>query len=82
MNPKKVEAAIKAIDLPPIKVYELAGLYFVRDGNHRVSVAKARGVEMKMSKVALIVSAILLPIAPVNIVALSLIQHKINKLYA
>ena len=39
------EAAIKAIDLPPIKVYELAGLYFVRDGNHRVSVAKARGVE-------------------------------------
>ncbi len=25
--------------LPPIKVYELGGLYFVRDGNHRVSVA-------------------------------------------
>lgn len=39
------EAAIQAIDLPPIKVYEISGLYFVRDGNHRVSVAKARGTE-------------------------------------
>ena len=36
---------IKDIVLPPIKVYELGGLYFVRDGNHRVSVAKAKGVE-------------------------------------
>jgi len=39
------QAAINAIELPPIKVYELAGVYFVRDGNHRVSVAKARGIE-------------------------------------
>ncbi len=39
------EAVIKDIVLPPIKVYELGGLYFVRDGNHRVSVAKAKGVE-------------------------------------
>lgn len=39
------EAAINSINLPPIKVYEIAGLYFVRDGNHRVSVAKARGTE-------------------------------------
>lgn len=39
------EAAIQSINLPPIKVYELAGLYFVRDGNHRVSVAKSRGTE-------------------------------------
>lgn len=39
------EAAIQSIDLPPIKVYEISGLYFVRDGNHRVSVAKARGTE-------------------------------------
>jgi biotin transporter BioY len=44
--------------------------------------AKARGIDMKISKAALIISAILLPIAPVNVVALSLIQHKINKLYA
>ena len=39
------EAVIKDIILPPIKVYELGGLYFVRDGNHRVSVAKSKGVE-------------------------------------
>lgn len=39
------DAVIKDIILPPIMVYELAGLYFVRDGNHRVSVAKSKGVE-------------------------------------
>lgn len=39
------EAVLKSIDLPPIKVYEIAGLYFVRDGNHRVSVAKTKGTE-------------------------------------
>ena len=39
------EAVIKDIILPPIHVYELGGLYFVRDGNHRVSVAKSKGVE-------------------------------------
>lgn len=33
------------IILPAISVYELGGLYFVRDGNHRVSVAKAKGIE-------------------------------------
>jgi hypothetical protein len=32
-------------NLPPITVYEIGGLYFVRDGNHRVSVAKSQGVE-------------------------------------
>jgi len=31
------------IELPPVRLYELGGLYFVRDGNHRVSVAALRG---------------------------------------
>ena len=31
--------------LPPINLYVIGGLYFVRDGNHRVSVARARGIE-------------------------------------
>ncbi len=31
--------------LPPIKLFEIGGLYFVRDGNHRVSVAKSQGSE-------------------------------------
>lgn len=34
-----------AVTLPPIRVFELEGDYFVRDGNHRVSVAKHYGVK-------------------------------------
>jgi hypothetical protein len=30
--------------LPPIDVYKVSGVYFVRDGNHRVSVARANGL--------------------------------------
>lgn len=38
------KAHLKSIILPPIKLYEISGSYFVRDGNHRVSVAKLQGV--------------------------------------
>lgn len=38
------KAHLKSIILPPIKLYEIGGSYFVRDGNHRVSVAKMQGV--------------------------------------
>ena len=38
-------AHVREIELPAIKVYELGGVYFVRDGNHRVSVAKMYGKE-------------------------------------
>lgn len=31
------------VPLPPIRLYEIGGVYFVRDGNHRVSVARLRG---------------------------------------
>ncbi len=31
--------------LPPIRLFEIGGIYFVRDGNHRVSVAVEQGVE-------------------------------------
>jgi len=31
-------------ELPPIVLYEVGGVYFVEDGNHRVSVAKGRGM--------------------------------------
>lgn len=54
------EAAINSVSLPPIKVYELAGLYFVRDGNHRVSVAKARGTEFIDAEVVSLQSEIVL----------------------
>jgi hypothetical protein len=39
------QAHLKDIILPPIQLYEIGGAYFVRDGNHRVSVAKTQGVE-------------------------------------
>jgi hypothetical protein len=39
------KAHLKSIILPPIKLYEISGAYFVRDGNHRVSVAKLQKVE-------------------------------------
>jgi hypothetical protein len=39
------QARINDIILPPIQLYEIGGVYFVRDGNHRVSVAKTQGVE-------------------------------------
>ena len=38
-------AHLQDISLPSISLYELGGVYFVRDGNHRVSVARSRGVE-------------------------------------
>ncbi len=38
-------AHIKDVVLPPIKLYEIGTVYFVRDGNHRVSVARAQGVD-------------------------------------
>jgi hypothetical protein len=31
-------------DIPPIEVYRIGDVYFVRDGNHRVSVAMANGL--------------------------------------
>jgi hypothetical protein len=33
-------------ELPPVSLYKIGDAYFVRDGNHRVSVARQRGVEM------------------------------------
>ncbi|NPV37798.1 hypothetical protein BREVNS_2164 [Brevinematales bacterium NS] len=38
-------AHLKEITLPPIKVYKVGDFYFVRDGNHRVSVARQLGME-------------------------------------
>ena len=44
----KVKAAVDAqsIDaLPPIEVYQIGEAYFVKDGNHRVSVARQAGLD-------------------------------------
>ncbi|AFG37510.1 hypothetical protein [Spirochaeta africana] len=39
------QAHLSSIILPPIQLYEIGGVYFVRDGNHRVSVAAMQGVQ-------------------------------------
>ncbi len=36
-------AHLQDLILPPIEVYKISEIYFVRDGNHRVSVARERG---------------------------------------
>jgi hypothetical protein len=56
------EAHLKNIVLPPIQLYEIGGVYFVRDGNHRVSVAKAQGMEYIDAEVVSLSSEI--PIEP------------------
>jgi len=40
----RVNEAIEAgANLPPVKLYKFGDAYFVRDGHHRVSVARFRG---------------------------------------
>lgn len=36
-------AKMKEVELPPIEVYKVGEVYFVKDGNHRVSVAREKG---------------------------------------
>ena len=49
---KRVDAAFhRGVDLPPVRLYEICGGYFVEDGNHRVSVARFQGVEMMDAEV-------------------------------
>jgi uncharacterized ParB-like nuclease family protein len=38
-------AQYDAVILPPVDLYKIGEIYFVRDGNHRVSVARERGQE-------------------------------------
>ena len=41
----------RAEELPPVSLYKIGDVYFVQDGNHRVSVARQRGVEMMDAEV-------------------------------
>jgi hypothetical protein len=36
-------AAYQEVSLPPVELYKIGDVYFVKDGNHRVSVARERG---------------------------------------
>ena len=37
------KARYEAVDLPPVELYKMGEVYFVKDGNHRVSVAREGG---------------------------------------
>jgi hypothetical protein len=39
----RIDELRRQTDLPPIDVFKIGDAYFVQDGNHRVSVARARG---------------------------------------
>lgn len=39
----RIDRLRRQTDLPPIDVFKIGDVYFVQDGNHRVSVARARG---------------------------------------
>ncbi|MDX9958808.1 MAG: hypothetical protein RBT68_10240 [Spirochaetia bacterium] len=57
----KIDQAFKDMrNLPPIVVYEIGGLYFVRDGNHRVSVAKDQAIAFMEAEVSSIASGLAL----------------------
>jgi len=36
-------AHLQDVELPPVELYKIGGIYFVKDGNHRVSVARGKG---------------------------------------
>ncbi len=43
---KRIARAFRlGLELPPVSLYQLGEVYFVRDGHHRVSVARFHGVE-------------------------------------
>jgi hypothetical protein len=44
---KKIDELMRRFeDLPPVNLYKIGAVYFVQDGNHRVSVARQSGLEI------------------------------------
>jgi hypothetical protein len=57
-NPERwirLDAAVNALEtVPPVELFKIGDVYFVRDGNHRVSVARANGashIEARVTEV-------------------------------
>jgi len=48
---KRVDEIVKAGKAPPIEVYKVGEVYFVIDGNHRVSAARQNGLETIVANV-------------------------------
>jgi hypothetical protein len=47
----RIDQLRKQRDMPPIEVFKVGDIYFVQDGNHRVSVARARGMRTIRARV-------------------------------
>lgn len=76
------EARLQDIILPPIQLYEIGGAYFVRDGNHRVSVARSQGVEVIDAEVTALSSEIeIRPSMTADDLRHSLIQYEKHIFY-
>ena len=59
---ERVDAAmITEVVLPPIELYQVGEVYFVKDGNHRVSVARERGAEFIDAEVIECMTSVALP---------------------
>jgi hypothetical protein len=77
------EAHIRDIILPPILLYEIGGVYFVRDGNHRVSVSKLQGVEYIDAEVISLTTEInIIPSMTTDELIAELIKYEKNIFYA
>ena len=77
------QAHIKDIILPPILLYEIGGVYFVRDGNHRVSVAKLQKTEFIDAEVISLATEInIKPSMTTDELRDSLITYEKNIFYA
>lgn len=48
------KAEITGVGIPPVSLYMVGGQYFVKDGNHRVSVASFLGIESIEAEVTLL----------------------------
>ena len=76
------EAHIRDIILPPIQLYEIGGVYFVRDGNHRVSVARSQNVEFIDAEVTSLATEInIRPSMTVDELREALIDYEKNIFY-
>ena len=59
-----------------------AAIFVLLDAREKLlAAAEARGVALKINAAALVISGIVLPILPVNVVALAVLQSAVNKLY-
>jgi len=62
------KALFQGVVLPPVELYKVGQVYFVKDGNHRVSVAKHQGIGYLDAIVTELVTDV--PVEPDNVYAL------------